>query len=313
MPHIHDLTNIHLQQPSVLTVGVFDGVHRGHQYLIRQLVESAHAQNRQAVVLTFFPHPDQVRQNIRGRYYLTTDEERAALLLKLGVDYVVTQPFDATTRQTQAKDFVNQLVEQLDMKELWVGADFALGHNREGNVTFLTRQGIKKGYTVQVIDLLQTENPHNVIITSTLIRDALIRGDVEQAQAWLGRAYAISGPVVKGARRGHTIGFPTANLAVWDQQIIPANGVYAGWANLGNEHFMTVTNIGVRPTFDHGDVTVEAHLLDFRRDLYGATLTVTFEKQLRPEMKFADLPALIEQINVDIEKSRAYLSCHLPI
>jgi riboflavin kinase/FMN adenylyltransferase len=306
MTHIQNLETLYLQQPSVITIGVFDGVHKGHQYLVRRLVETAHADDLLAVVLTFFPHPDQVVQGIQGRYYLTTAEQRAAYLLDLGVDYVITHPFDDNVRHMRAARFVDQLVAHLRPKKLWVGADFALGYKREGNVEFLTQQGRNKGFSVHTIDLLQTENSH-ATITSSLIREALFRGEVEQARDWLGRAYQVSGEVVHGEKRGRTIGFPTANIEVWKQQVIPANGVYAGWAYLGTESLMAVTNIGVRPTFNKSDVTVEAHLLDFDRDIYGEILTISFETYLRPEVKFNNPQALISQINADVEKGREYL------
>ena len=306
MTHIHNLEALHLQQSSVITIGVFDGVHKGHQYLIGRLVEAAHADDLLAVVLTFFPHPDQVVQGIQGRYYLTTAEKRADYLLELGVDYVITHPFDENVRRMRAAHFVDQLVAHLRLRKLWVGTDFALGYKREGNVEFLNRQGKGKGFAVHAIDLLQSENSH-ATITSTLIRDALFRGEVEQAGDWLGRAYQVSGEVVHGQKRGRTIGFPTANLDVWHKQVIPANGVYAGWAELGDERIMTVTNIGVRPTFNNSDVTIEAHLLDFDRDIYGETLTVSFETYLRPEVKFDNLQDLVDQINADVEKGRDYL------
>ncbi len=152
-----------------------------------------------------------------------------------------------------------------------------------------------------------TNGDHRAI-SSTAIRTALEMGDVAQAAYWLGRPYQLAGEVIHGEARGHTIGFPTANVAVWDQQVIPANGVYAGWAVLGGERFMAVTNIGVRPTFSGSGVTVEAHLLDFDRDIYGQHLRVTFEQRLRPEMKFSGIDALTAQIASDVRAARAYLS-----
>lgn len=307
MTHIHNLEDLNLQKSSVITIGMFDGVHKGHCHLIGRLIEAAHADDLLAVVLTFFPHPDQVVQGIQGRYYLTNAEERASYLLDLGVDHVITHPFDENVRRIRAASFVDQLVTHLRPQKLWVGADFALGYKREGNVDFLRQQGEEKGFSVHAIDLLQTESSH-ATITSTLIREALFRGEVEQAHKWLGRPYHVSGEVVHGLQRGRTIGFPTANIDVWQQQVIPANGVYAGWAELGNERIMAVTNIGVRPTFNSSDVTIEAHLLDFDRDIYGQTLAISFETFLRPEVKFDNLQALVDQISADVETVRAYLS-----
>lgn len=305
MMHIYGLENIHLLEASVVTIGVFDGVHKGHQHLIRRLVKEAHAQGCLAVVLTFHPHPDVVLHGIEDRYYLTLPEDRAHYMIELGVDCVVTHPFNDDIRHIRAADFVNLLLSHLKVKRLWVGEDFALGYKREGNVTFLTEKGNELGFSVDVIDMVQTEDAGR--ISSTLVREALAQGDVEQAKMWLGRAYALAGVVVHGKKRGRMIGFPTANIAVWDGQIIPANGVYASWVHLGDERFMAATNVGVSPTFANETVTVEPYILDFDRDIYGQTLTVTFEKYLRPEAKYDGLDALIAQIGKDAENARAYL------
>ncbi|MCC6614905.1 MAG: bifunctional riboflavin kinase/FAD synthetase [Anaerolineae bacterium] len=307
MHHYYDLSQAHLDQPSVVTIGVFDGVHRGHQYLIRRLVAEARAQDKLAVALTFFPHPDVVLRHLEGRYYLTTPEERARLLGELGIDYVITQTFDESFRHIRAAHYVEMLQRHLHLSSLWVGADFALGYQREGNVTFLKEQGKSLGFEVDVIDLI-VSNHDDMAINSTGIRAALLEGDIERANRWLGRPYILEGEVVHGEKRGRQIGFPTANIDVWDKMVIPANGVYAGWAHVGDERHMAVTNIGVRPTFNGSDVTVEAHLIDFNGDLYGQQLSLTFEKRLRPEKKFNGIQELIAQIGADVEDGRAYLS-----
>jgi riboflavin kinase/FMN adenylyltransferase len=306
MKHLHDLTSINLTQPSVVTIGVFDGVHRGHQHLIRRLVAEARATDRLAVALTFYPHPDILLRGLKGRYYLTTPEQRAEYLGELGIDYVITLPFNEDFRRIRAASFVDTLLEHLKLSSLWVGSDFAMGYQREGNVDFLRAQGEAKGFSVQVIDLIVAET--DGAISSTAIREALLAGEVEKAREWLGRTYALTGEVVHGDHRGHTLGFPTANLSVWPEQVIPANGIYAGWARLGSERFMAATNVGTRPQFDGQDVRVEAYILDFDRDIYGQQLTFTFEKYLRPELKFSGVDALIAQINADVRETREYLT-----
>jgi len=306
MNHIYNLADTKLDQPSIVTIGVFDGVHRGHQHLISQLVNAAHSNGRLAVVLTLFPHPDVVLKKLTGRYYLTTPEQKAALLGDLGVDVVVTHPFDDTVRQIRAADFVDQLLAHLNMQSLWVTADFAMGYKREGNFAFLTAQGAQKGFEVKEIGLLGNDGVAR--ISSSAIREALLAGDVEKAAHWLGRPYSIEGPVIHGDHRGRAIGFPTANIQVWDEQVLPANGVYAGWATLNGERFMTVMNIGERPTFAGKDIRVEAHLLDFDRDIYGQRLSVDFVARLRGEQKFSGLDALIQQIRADAERGRSILS-----
>ncbi len=310
MSHVYNLVDLQLTRPSMVTIGVFDSVHRGHQTLIRQLVDAAHGQGMLAVAITFFPHPDVVLGNAPERYYLTTPEQRAALLLDLGLDYVVTHPFDDAIRQVRASDFVDLLRQHLDMRHLQVGADFALGHQREGNIDFLRAAGAEKGFSVEAVALL--EAPDGAVICSAAIRDFLRTGQIEQANDWLGRAYTVDGTVVHGEQRGRGIGFPTANLQIWDEQIIPANGVYAGWAWLNDAPFMAVTNVGVRPTFAGDDVTIEAYLLDFDRDIYGQRMRLSFDQRLRGEQHFDGIESLVTQIRSDCEAARAFLESHAP-
>lgn len=303
--HIYNLTNARLPRPSQVTIGMFDGVHLGHQDVIRKLVLDARQAHRLAVVLTFFPHPDVVIRGLTGPYYLTPPEQKASLLLDLGVDYVITHTFDDTVRQMRAADFVDQLRTHLNMAGLMVGSDFALGYKREGNVEFLRAQSQQKGFDLHVAAVVSSQGQ---AISSTAIRKALEAGDVEGARTLLGRSYSVTGPVVHGAKRGRQIGYPTANVEVWDKQVIPANGIYASWVYLNGERFMAATSLGVRPTFDGQDITVEPYILDFDREIYGEQLTVTFEKRLRDELKFNSLEALIAQIGADVDVCRAYLS-----
>ncbi len=304
MMHLYSLAEASLYQNSIVTIGVFDGVHKGHQHLIKRLVEEAHSRGLLAVVLTFFPHPDIVLRGLKGRYYLTNAEQKADLLMQLGVDCVVTHPFNDEVRQVRAADFVDQLTRHLKMSALWVGSDFAMGYKREGNVSFLREQGAQKEFTVHDIDLIEAQGG---IISSSHIREAVQSGQMEQAGVWLNRPYSVIGEVVHGEKRGRQIGFPTANTAVWDEQVLPINGIYAGWARLGSERFMAMTNVGVRPTFEGKNITVEPYLLDFDRDIYGQQLEVSFEKLLRPEAKFDNLQDLIDQIGRDVEVGRAFL------
>lgn len=306
MSHIYGLSNVHLEQPSILTIGVFDGVHRGHQHLIKRLVAQAHENQMLAVVMTFFPHPDRVIHGQEGRYYLMTPDEKAQHLLDLGIDIVITHHFDEQARQVRALTFVEQLIHHLQLKHLWVGADFGFGYKREGNVPFLIEQGQARGFDVTVVDMVSSDTLGDHI-SSTSIRQLILTGDVEAVRHLLGRGYSIAGEVIHGKKLGRTIGFPTANVDVWDEQIMPLFGVYAGWAYLGDERFMAMTNVGISPTVDYKGVTVEAYLLDFDRDIYGETLTVTFEKFLRPEIKFNGLDELIAKIKQDVDEGRDYL------
>src|SRR5690606_4911892 len=249
MRHVTELTDARPASPTIVAVGMFDGVHRGHQHLLRRLVARARENGLTPAVLTFFPHPDKVLGRAQGRYYLTLPEQRAALLGALGVEIVVTHPFDDQVRQVRAAVFVDQLLAHLKLRELWVGQDFALGYKREGNVAFLQEQGAQKGFVLEAIDLVGNDGSGAVISSST-IRAALEAGDVDRAARWLGRPYAVEGTVIHGDGRGRTIGFATANLDIWDEQMLPANGVYAGWARVGDEVLMAVANVGRRPTFE---------------------------------------------------------------
>ena len=306
MLHLRHLGEAQIETESVVTIGVFDGVHLGHRTMIRRLVEEARASNRLAVVLTFHPHPDKVLKAVDTRYYLSAPEQRAKLLIALGVDLVITHPFDEEIRHIRAEQFVDQLVKHLRLKELWVGSDFALGYEREGTVEFLRLQGKVKGFSVTAIELIMSEAGGDSI-RSTQVRDLVRQGEMRQAKGMLGRAYSVEGEVVMGQQRGRTIGIPTANLDIWEEQIIPPNGVYAGLARLGKETLMAATNIGMRPTFGEDRLSIEAHLLGFDRDIYGASIELSFEARLRPERKFDGSEELLTQIKLDIERTKAVL------
>ena len=304
MQTYHDLPDPPFTSPSNLTIGNFDGVHLGHQALIRALIADARAAGRQAGVLTFHPHPAAVLRPNPDHRYLTTVDQRLAVFEQLGLDFAIVYPFSRATAATPAREFMAQLHDSLDLESLWVGPDFALGRNREGNVEALRAFGATDGYTVHTID------PHLLgdgEVRSGRIRNDLLAGDVEGAAEQLGRLYEVDGEVVDGAHRGRTIGFPTANLDVPADHLVPANGVYATWATVDAQRHASVTNIGVRPSFDNGQRTVETHLLDFQGDLYGQHLILEFVARLRPEMRFPSVDALREQIARDVEAARGLL------
>lgn len=308
MAHLTRLEDLALAQSACITIGAFDGVHRGHQALIGAMARHAHATGRAAVVITFYPHPSVVLRGRRPSFYISTPEEKATRLSALGVDAVVTHPFNADVAAIRADEFVARLVTHARLSELWCGADFALGHAREGTVDFLRAEGERRGFAVAITEPILFDGE---IISSTRIRQALRDGAVEQAARYLGRAFELTGPVVMGAQRGRTIGIPTANVAVSEEHAIPAAGVYACRARVGNQTHLAVTNIGHRPTFEAGQVnlTVEAHLLDFPAgsDLYAQPLTLEFVARLRGEVKFSGVGALVAQIQRDIAEARDVL------
>jgi len=303
--NVNDLTEIPGREPTFLAIGSFDGVHRGHQAVLKKLITAARAEGVRAAVLTFFPHPKRVIQNVQGPYYITTLSDRVRLLAQQGVDLIITHPFNEKVRYTRAADFVDQLCRHLDMRQLW-GGNFALGYQREGDVAFLRRLGQEKGYTVEVVQAMVTW--HGEMVSSSRVRRTLVAGDVKDANGCLGRLHHVRGIVIEGDKRGHTIGFPTANLQIWDELLLPANGVYATYAWVGESRHLAATNVGVRPTVDGRRLTVEAHLLDFEGDLYGQELRLEFISRIRPEMKFAGLNALKAQIQADVDEVRQQLS-----
>ncbi len=303
--HVQHLTEVPHRQPTFLTIGSFDGVHRGHQEVIRSMVTAARQQGVRAAVLTFFPHPKRIVQNLTGPYYITRLSDRVALLEALGVDLVVTHPFNDEVRTTRAADFVQEMLDFLDMRQLW-GGNFAFGYKREGDVPFLRKLGAEKGFTVELVKSMV--KVRDDWVSSSRIRDCLNTGNVVEANACLGRPFHVTGTVIMGDQRGRTIGFPTANLETWDELLLPANGVYAAYAWVGDNRYLAATNVGVRPTVNGRDVRVEAHLLDFAGDLYGQELKVEFLTRIRAEKKFSGLPALQNQINQDVAEIRSLLA-----
>jgi len=299
MPHYRSLTEASLQGAR-LTVGVYDGVHRGHQEILRRVTADS-----PSVVLTFHPHPASVLGGHEIKC-LTTPDERADLLAAQGVDVVITEPFTRDLAAVSAYEFMSRLKRQLGLEHLFIGYDFALGKGREGNAARLSEIGHELGYSVEVVPAVGDESG---VISSTEIRKLVSRGDVAEAALLLGHPYQIGGPVIHGDHRGHTIGFPTANLDYPLQKVLPSNGIYACWAWLGSERFAAAINVGLRPTV-HDDQTVpnvEAYLLDFDREIYGQHLRLDFVARLRDELKFPSLDALIEQMHRDVAQARDIL------
>lgn len=305
MQHHLSLDDISLDGAWV-TIGSFDGVHRGHQAIIRHLVQGAHAEGKPAVVVTFFPHPVVMLRGLQGAFYLTTIEERAQLMAGLGVDHVITLTFNAELASLSAEDFMNELSDHLHLSRLVVGYDFALGRGRAGDIHTLRHIGESLDYEV---DLISAATIKDQLISSTRIRELISSGQVGEAAAQLGRWYRVSGKIVHGDGRGGQIGIPTANVAVWPEQIIPARGVYATLAWNNQDAIPSVTNIGLRPTFENAAnlSRVEAHLLDFDEDLYGSELRLDFVKFLRPEQRFSSASSLVDQIQQDILNAREVL------
>jgi riboflavin kinase/FMN adenylyltransferase len=302
MKQLRDLLQVPLDRPSAISIGVFDGVHLGHRFLLGEMMANAKKSGHSSGVVTFDRHPHELLAPQKQMLYLTTLGDKLHLLGETGLDFVVALPFTRELSQTKARDFVQSLVDQLRMVELWTGPDFALGRDREGNRRYLTDLGEELGFRVHRLEPVEHAGR---VISSSNIRALLREGDVAEAATLLGRFPYVDGKVVKGARRGHKLGFPTANLEIDESLLLPANGVYVARACWERVNHSGVVNIGRRPTFDReSERTLEAHVLDFSGDLYGKELRVEFIERLRPEVRFESREALIAQMESDVERTR---------
>lgn len=304
---MHVIRNLNLartKRKSVLTIGAFDGLHVGHQELLRKLVRRAKEVQRCSGMVTFDPLPRAVLTPGDNTVCLTTVEDKIELLEQWGLDLLVIIPFTQELARTSARDFVQMLCEHLHMTELWIGWDFALGRRRTGNAHTLTELGKTMGFDVHVIEPVQNGS---IVISSTQIRQLIAAGRVREAADLLGRYHQFRAVVISGEGRGRELGFPTANLQVPEHCAIPGRGVYAGYVRCGNERYPAVANIGYRPTFGQDVHAIEAHLLDFHGDLYGQEVHLEFVERLRAERHFSSAEALGAQIRKDIARAREIL------
>ena len=289
---------------TVVTVGVFDGVHQGHRHLLRQVVRSAGAEYIPAVV-TFSNRPITVLRPGTATSYLTTPEQRIELIKQQGIELVVCLEFTKELAQVTAADFAKMLRESLRMKGLVLGPDSALGKDRQGDLAFMQEQGERLGFWARSVAPLEIEGQP---VKSRRIREALADGNVSVCPELLGRNHYLSGVVVLGDQRGRTLGFPTANIEVDPQLLLPGDGIYATWAIIDGKRHQSATSIGVRPTFDLTQRLVEVFIMDFDADLYGKTVGVEFIQKVRDQEKFDGLDALVKQINADVDDCRAVLT-----
>jgi riboflavin kinase / FMN adenylyltransferase len=303
MKVIHDLSQMPSLEGSVVTDGMFDGVHLGHQSILQQVSSLARSKGLSSVLLTYWPHPRHVLAGKEARIPLLTSlEEKARLVEAQGIDYMLVIAFSKTFSEMSHERFVREiLAEGLHTKALVVGYDHRFGQNRLGDVAYLNRAGQEYGFSIVEIGKQEVDA---ITISSTKIRYALQNFLVDSARSFLGRPYSVSGTVVKGDQRGRAIGFPTANLQPDEPaKLIPADGVYATRTKVGQDWFPSMTNIGFRPTVDGRRHTLETHLIDFQDDLYGQTIEVAFWAPLRQEIRFSGLEALKEQLLSDKKQS----------
>ena len=300
---------------AVITIGVYDGLHLGHQAVIEQVTSLAAATGARSAVVTFDRHPATVVRPESAPRLLTDTEQRMELLASTGIDAAVVIPFDLAQSQEPPMSFIERvLVRCLHTSVVVVGNDFHFGRHREGNVELLRELGATYGFEVEPVNLVPRPDGVDEPVSSTAIRRALAGGDVDLAATLLGRPFEVRGFVVQGDQRGRLLGFPTANVEVPNRVCLPADGVYAGWYVRpdGSTHACAI-NLGRRPTFyEHADHSLlEAHLLDFDGDLYGERARVRFAHFLRSERKFDGIDALVEQLKHDVDHARELLRSHI--
>jgi riboflavin kinase/FMN adenylyltransferase len=304
----HKLEEAPVSGPFVVTLGNFDGVHAGHRELLQQAAQSAKAAGQRAAVVTFEPHPTVVVAPERTPRRLMTLAQRLAAFEAEGMDLAWVIPFSRAFSELEPEVFMAGLRRALAPTELFVGTAFRFGHSRAGSVETLQAWGEAQGCVIHTLALRAADGGR---LSSTRIREALERGEVEAAAQWLGQPYALTGVVVEGDRRGRHLGFPTANLA-WEQEQLPAFGVYVTQVDLPHRPGLRLglTNVGLKPTFEGQHLTVETHLPGFEGDLYGARMTLRFLHGIRGEARFASVEELRQQILKDVAEGQAWWDAH---
>lgn len=303
--NIEESTQKKVLENSVVTIGNFDGVHRGHAEIFKHLKQQSIERNLPAVVVTFEPHPLKVLSPDSAPLMITTFDQKTALIEEAGIDYLVVVPFSLTFSQLPASGFVRDILcVSLGMKHIIIGHDYAFGKNREGTFETLEKLGIEYGFTLEDLPPI---GENEFVFSSSMVRSAVSDGDMAMAATVLGRYYQISGTVVHGRDIGHTLGFPTANIAT-SNELVPADGVYAVMAMVDGKLVKGACNIGCNPTFGAIIRTIEVFLIDFSECIYEHNITLQFIQKLRPVQKFADIAALKDAISHDVANSRAVLS-----
>ncbi len=296
---------------AVLSIGNFDGVHIGHQALFHTAIEKAESIDGTAIAMTFNPHPMRVLRQENHPPLITLYEQKAELIAKTGMDVLICIPFTKQFAALSAREFVQDLlIDRIGMQAIVVGQDYSFGKHREGNIPLLQQFGQELGFEVIIPDWIQGVGIKEQRISSTIIRELVMAGDVIQASKMLGRHYQIRGTVAAGRDRGgKLLGFPTANINLQDE-LCPKSGIYAVTAEYGNKIYPAVANIGYSPTFDDNIFTIEVHILDFKKNIYNEHLRINFIQRLRDEIRFSNIKSLSNQIEKDIKAARAILANH---
>lgn len=285
-----------------LTIGVFDGVHLGHQKIITGLIESCRKNGMTSLIITFEIHPKKILSSTTPGS-LTTINQRMDIISNMGMKAFIVTDFEQEIMSFEATEFVEKvLIDKLRMKELWIGTNFLFGKERKGDVQLLRELSARKGFNLQVVEPVKFENE---VISSTRIREYLRQGDVEKASLLLSRPYSVVAEVIHGVKRGRIMGYPTANL-LWEKEILlPKEGVYAIKVKIDDKEYAGITNLGYRPTFgEEKELYFEVHILDFKKEIYSKELNVSFIKRIREEMLFKDKYSLIRQLKEDENRTR---------
>ena len=294
------------ETPTVVTVGSFDGVHRGHQAVLAEIARRARSAGRTSVLVTFDPHPLEVVNPEAAPRLLTTPDEKRDVLAETPVDRVVVLPFTRELSQLSAPEFVTQVLRaRYGMAELVLGYDHGFGRGRSGDVETVRRLGVEQGFGVDVVEAVREDGQP---ISSTLIRAAVAHGELDRAERWLGRPYALTGVVERGAGRGRTIGIPTLNLAPASRKLLPPDGVYAVRVAVGGGRYGGMMNQGSRPTFGVTARGLEIHVFDFAGDVYGERVRVEWVRRLRDVRTFPSREALVAQLDLDRAAARDSLN-----
>ena len=299
----HQLADFHPPHFSIVTSGTFDGVHLGHQKILARLKELATRKQGETVLLTYWPHPRLILQpEDKSLRLLSTLSEKVNLLEEMGVDHLIILPFTKELSQMSSEEFIREiLVDKIQTKTLVIGYDHKFGKNREGSFEYLQSHSHLFGFAIEEIS---RQDVDDLGVSSTKIRTALAQGDISTANKYLGRPYDLSGQVVNGQQIGRSLGFPTANIQIADDfKLLPRDGAYAVYAEVGAIRYKAILNIGDRPTVDGEKKTIEAHLIDFKGNLYGQELRIYFQEFLREEKKFESLDALKNQLVIDRERA----------
>ena len=302
MKYIKDTVNFQIEEPTVISLGKFDGIHRGHELLMEKLAQKK-KEGLKAAIFTFDIPPKKNVEHVEAKV-LTTNEEKMHIFERIGIDYLIECPFTKEVMCMEPEDFIRMLSEQLNVKCIVAGEDFHFGHNRRGDYQMLKKYASLYGYEAIILKKMQEDARD---ISSTFVREKIMEGDIEKANHLLGYRYFVSGKVKHGKQIGRTIGIPTVNLIPPEEKLLPPFGVYMTEVLIDGKKYYGVTNVGCKPTIQ-GDnpVGVETHVLDFKEDVYNEVVTVEFLRKIRPEQKFDSIEKLKEQMKKDVAFTRDY-------